>query len=189
MVRQVSRRERTNAAEGAVTTSAIDPQTAETTAFLDALFARGDTVLYRPVETWTECGKKKSRVEYTGTQHLTILDAAESWRAAAILQSIKRRSEREKTNSFFGVCPRFGDDGFDRAWQIRTVRALWADIDNATVDEVLTRIEAAGLPRPSNTVSSGNGVHVYWLLDTPYLIDDIGDPPKIEHEWIEVGGK
>jgi hypothetical protein len=34
-------------------------------------------------------------------------------------------------------------------------------------------------------VSSGHGVHVYWLLDEPYLIDDAGDPPCVQTEWVE----
>ena len=35
-------------------------------------------------------------------------------------------------------------------------------------------------------VASGNGVHLYWLLDQPHLIDDAGDPPAIETEWVEM---
>ena len=39
-------------------------------------------------------------------------------------------ASRNGDNLFFGVCPRFGGNGrFDLAWQIRTVRALWTDID------------------------------------------------------------
>ena len=37
-------------------------------------------------------------------------------------------------------------------------------------------------------MNSGNGVHLYWLLDTPYLIDDAGDPPPVQTEWIEGAG-
>jgi hypothetical protein len=35
-------------------------------AFLNAIFVPGDCVLIRPIETWTEAGKKISRVDYGG---------------------------------------------------------------------------------------------------------------------------
>ena len=166
-----------------MTASTVNPQTADTLAFMEALFTQGDTLLIRPVESWIEGGKKKSRVDFTGTQYLKVSepDVAETTpRTLAIFESIARRSALQKTNTFFGVCPRFGSGGeYDRAWQIRVVRALWADIDNATVEMVIQRIMVAELPRPSIIVSSGNGVHVYWLLDQPYLIDDAGEPPRI----------
>ena len=38
---------------------------------------------------------------------------------------------------------------------------------------------------PSIIVNSGNGVHLYWLLDTPYEIDDVGMPPPVLFEQIE----
>jgi hypothetical protein len=87
---------------------------------------------------------------------------------------------------FFGVCPRAGGKGrFDLAWQIRTVRCLWTDMDYITVADAQERISKAGLPHPSIVVNSGHGAHCYWLLDEPYLIDDVGDPPPVEMEWIK----
>jgi hypothetical protein len=81
---------------------------------------------------------------------------------------------------------RLGRNGrFDMAWQIRTVRVLWTDIDHITVDEARERVAKAGVPPPSISVNSGNGVHLYWLLDSPYLIDDAGDPPAVETEWTQ----
>ena len=78
---------------------------------------------------------------------------------------------------------------FDLAWQIRTVRALWTDIDYVSVEEVRERIAKADMPLPSIIVNSGNGVHLYWLLDTPYLIDDAGDPPPVHTDWIQGPGE
>ena len=96
----------------------------------------------------------------------------------------RARGQTERLNLFFGVCPRLGGKGrFDLAWQIRTVRALWTDIDHITVDEARERVANASLPPPSIIVNSGNGAHLYWLLDAPYLIDDAGDPPPVETEW------
>ncbi|MEQ9588027.1 MAG: hypothetical protein RJS97_08745 [Parvibaculaceae bacterium] len=147
--------------------------------FLRALFEDGDRILFRPIETWTEMGRKRSRVDFDSIRHaqLTLnLDVT-------ILQQL-RAAEQKRLNLFFGVCPRFGgNQQFDLAWQIRTVRALWADLDHCTVDEALERVQSAGLPEPSIVVNSGNGVHLYWLLQEPYLIDDVSDPPPVEIEW------
>jgi hypothetical protein len=102
-----------------------------------------------------------------------------------------QRSEREKANLFFGICPRFGkNEQYDLAWQIRVVRVLWADLDHCTVEEALQRCDKAGLPRPSVIVRSGHGVHLYWLLAKPFLIDDAGDPPPVFKDFIDqVPGK
>src|SRR5262249_55412942 len=118
--------------------------------FLANVFAPGDEVLIRPIEVWEEVvnGKKerKSRVLYKKTRHLTperLLDP-DVWGKLLALAAA------ERANLFFGVCPRFrGSDQYDFAWQIRTVRVLWADLDNCTPAEALARCEAAGLPRPS----------------------------------------
>src|SRR5690606_12993585 len=138
--------------------------------FLGVLFEPGDTITLRPIETWTEDKRKGTRVDYKGIVCLKITDDVKTSQLLHnICDSRMRRSIQERTNTFFGVCPRFDERGkYEKAWQIRTVRALWADIDHATVEDVVTRIVAVGLPRPSLIISSGNGVHVYWLLAEPY---------------------
>jgi hypothetical protein len=147
---------------------AADPAIEAGMVFLRALFVESDAVLFRPIEAWTENGQKKSRVDYKGIQYTRA--------GANVGNVIKRhneRSERTKTNIFFGVCPRFGTAGqYDLAWQIRVVRVLWSDVDHCTVNEALDRCKAAGVPKPSIIVASGNGAHLYWLLTEPCLIDD-----------------
>ena len=151
-------------------------------AFFGVLFDPSDTILFRPIESWVEAGTKRSRVDY---RH-TCYQAAEPDLLRVVLADLLCAAEAERTNLYFGVCPRVGGKGrFDLAWQIRTVRALWADIDHVAVDEARTKIEQAGLPAPSILVGSGNGVHAYWLLDEPYQIDDAGDPPPVETEWTQ----
>lgn len=149
--------------------------------FTRALFEPTDIIAIRPIELWDENGRKRSRVDF-------------SWARCLIQPHLERAfyslllaSERENTNLFFGVSPRFGKDKYDLAAQIRVVRSLWCDIDHATVEEVLERIKTAGLPIPTATVHSGNGVHVYYRLEAPYLIDDVGDPPPVEQEWYSDG--
>lgn len=162
-----------------------DPLINTGTRFLQALFDEKDTILFRPIETWNEGGKKHSRVLYKNT----FYRAANPILLRLAQQSLHQLSAAQNANVFFGVCPRFGHKGrFDLAWQIRAVRALWTDIDHVSVDDARDRLNKSGLPQPSIIVNSGNGVHVYWLLDEQYLIDDVGDPPAVETEWIEKPG-
>lgn len=151
------------------------------TAFLTALFDQRDLVLFRPIETWTEAGRKRSRVDYRNTEYRAAMP---DLLRLTMLQQLKL-AEEQRLNLFFGVCPRLGNKGrFDLAWQIHTVRTLWADIDHVTVDAALESVAKAKLPRPSIVVGSGHGAHFYWLLDQPYLIDDAGEPPPVLTEWI-----
>jgi len=165
------------------------------TDFLKALFASGDYILIRPIESWIEDKKKRSRVDYRGIRYFHVgLNGGNGWQnldrsLRIFLKAIVRRSATERSNLFYGVCPRFGQgDGhtnYDQAWQICTVRALWCDIDQCTVDEARERIKAAGLPEPSIIVWSGNGCHLYWILALPFLIDDVGDPAPVFTEFID----
>ncbi|NQT12729.1 MAG: hypothetical protein HQ582_08270 [Planctomycetes bacterium] len=164
--------------------------------FLSTLFDSGDYILIRPIESWIDSnGRKRSKVDYEWIVHplMGMRDNAGVWhptpdRTAATVKRQAERAEATKANVFFSVCPRVGGGGqYDLAWQIRKVRVLWADVDDCTVEEALKRCETAGLPLPSVVVSSGNGVHLYWLLDEPLLIDDIGTPPPVHTEWIDQG--
>ena len=149
--------------------------------FLTALFDERDLVLFRPIETWRENGRKQSHVDFTHTCYRQAVPAQLQNMLAWLLES----SATKRTNLFFGVCPRLGDHGrFDLAWQVRTVNTLWADVDQTTVDQCLTQCVERQLPHPSIAVNSGSGVHLYWLLDKPYRIDDVGAPPAVEIEWI-----
>ena len=150
--------------------------------FFDAMFEEHDTMLLRPVVSYTENGKKRTQVLYKSTLYrgrnpVLMLGA---------IPTLLRTAEQHQANLYFGVCPRVGPRGrFDLAWQIRTVRVLWADIDHVTIEEALARVRAAGLPEPSIVVNSGNGVHLYWILDVAYLIDDAGPAIPVETEWVK----
>jgi len=163
--------------------------------FLAALFVPGDWVLLRPIETWTEAGRKRSRVDYPNVRHIRvgIGDQAGNWHPwreglEAVAALLIESSKENHTGISVGVCPRFGGKGrFDLAWQIRTVRASWIDLDDCTVAAARQRCKDAGLPDPSVVVSSGSGVHLYWLLDEPYRIDDADDPPPVHESFDEDG--
>jgi hypothetical protein len=153
--------------------------------FLTTIFAPTDLILFRPIESWVERGLKRSRTDYKNT----LYRCANSELVKLTVLQLVQAAAKVHLNLFFGVCPRFGAKGrFDLAWQVRTVRCLWVDIDHVSVDEARERVAKAGLPDPSVVVGSGNGAHLYWLLDSPYLIDDVGDPLPVETEWLPTPG-
>jgi hypothetical protein len=154
--------------------------------FLTALFAPDDLLTFRPVESWIENGRKCSKVHYDTVAHLR----AQPEFLARCVKSQLECSEQFGTNVYFGVCPREGGDGqFDQAFQIRKVNTLWSDIDNTTWEAVQSIIEKVGLPHPSVVVNSGNGIHLYWLLDEPFQIDYASTPRPVLTEFNRVGGK
>ena len=149
--------------------------------FIGALFEPTDVILIRPVETWTDGNRTRRRVVFPEVCHPTADGLATDHRGFAELRGM---AAHERANVFFGVCPRFGPGGrYDRAYQIRTVRCVWADLDHGcTPVDALDRCDRAGLPRPTALVNSGHGCHVYWRLAEPVPIDDVGDPPAILQE-------
>jgi hypothetical protein len=152
--------------------------------FLDAVFDKHDYVMLRPTETWTEGSRKRAQViyGYPRWQRRCMLSTEGAWK------SLLDASEKYRANLFFGVAPRFGGKGqFDSSWQIRTIRALWADVDHCKPEEALKRCDAAKLPHPSIVVSSGHGGHLYWLLSEAFLIDDVERPPAVFTSFVDQG--
>jgi putative DNA primase/helicase len=153
--------------------------------FLSCIFEPDDNVLIRPVETWIDRDRKRSRVVFKEIRHRLVRHLLSK---APIWYLLIRMAERERANLFFGVCPRgSGKGSFDRAFHIRVVRVLWADLDHCTAEEAQQRCEAASLPRATVVIQSGHGIHLYWRLTEPLLIDDAGDPLPVHKEFIEQG--
>lgn len=73
-------------------------------------------------------------------------------------------------NIYYGVFGRVGRNGTAKG--CNTTKVLWCDYDEGMkdltvserIEEVGQRLRAAELPEPSILVSSGNGIHSYWLL-------------------------
>ncbi len=180
--------------------STTPPAITEGVTFLEAIFPPGSMVNIRPIETWKSGTRnpRTSRVDYEGVQHVLLgikngdgqFHHSSDWLKGR-LQRVVDRAARERTNVFFGTCSRAGSGGkYDRAWQIREVALLWADIDDThDLAELKKRIKSAGLPGPSIINDSGHGFHVFWILGVPYRIDDCGDPPPVQREWVEKAGK
>jgi len=79
-------------------------------------------------------------------------------------------SHFKNTNVYFGVCPRRERQGKEE--NVGEVNSVWVDLDCENMKEkldALKKLDRFDLS-PSIIVSSGNGLHCYWLLDRPYAI-------------------
>ena len=65
-----------------------------------------------------------------------------------------------------GANPRLKAGG-TTACGVRLARCLFADFDDCNADDARSAWQAAKLPRPTLTMMSGHGVHVYWRLHEP----------------------
>jgi hypothetical protein len=73
------------------------------------------------------------------------------------------RADRGKEDAFISVNE---FDGWRYVRLLRSLRALYVDLDEQTnVYEVLDVLSAARIPAPGLIVSSGSGLHLYWLLE------------------------
>ncbi|MBK9944198.1 MAG: hypothetical protein IPP13_21570 [Kouleothrix sp.] len=97
---------------------------------------------------------------------------------------------------YFGVNPTNERGGsFKRVTNasVASLNCLFAEFDAKDFDSMAAtsaHVEALD-PRPSIIVSSGGGLHAYWLLDEPYLIDDGNRQKavKLLYGWVKrVGG-
>jgi len=173
----------------------------ESVAFLKAMFQPQDTVHFRLIESWVDPETSKVGTLVVGKFWfrfgLSVPSQSDPtvnvWRwlpDGEITRQVQRLidlSAVKKANVYFGVCPRFGGKGeYEFAWQIRTARCIWIDVDDTDDwSEVAKRIESAKLPPPSIVVHSGNGLHLYWLLDPSYEIDDTDPvrPAAVRDVW------
>ena len=82
----------------------------------------------------------------------------------------------EGCDTYFGVST-FAEGTSRKAENARTVRSLFLDLDCGVGKPYPTQVEALGalrdfcraykIPKPSFTVNSGGGIHVYWVLTEP----------------------
>lgn len=121
--------------------------------FLHALFAG--------TSGWIELRCFSSGKERTG--------AASYWfetveALTASLPEIRAFAERRGLTASLGVLPRQSRSG--RAADTSPGRAAWADLDFKAVAEAEARrrIDGLGARRPSVVISSGHGLHLYWLM-------------------------
>lgn len=148
--------------------------------FLEFMYDEGDLITFRPIKNWYDNGERKGRVILTEWKTFAVEEMAKEF------PKYYQFCEKEKTNAFYGVCPRFGrrteKTSFEKRWQIRKANFFWLDIDYLTPEEAVDRIEQAGVPEPSVIVSTGNGVHCYWRLENSLKFAQ-QDPPVLEHMY------
>ncbi|MBN9520106.1 hypothetical protein J0H58_16525 [bacterium] len=135
------------------------------------LFAPSDLVELRLIETWVDAGKKRSRFVQS------VFDRAAGFDATA-LATLNAYCAVTNANAFLGVCPRAARAP-GRSGTINCCRSLWGDLDHCRPREAIERIDRAGLPPASVVVVSGNGSHVYWLLDEPLTLTVSGHPDAL----------
>ena len=124
----------------------------------------------------------------------TLPDRKTRWFKCTEIEKISKMAETlgKKTNVFFGVGLRNkvlpnGQRGSEK--DILGVTALYADIDvrgdahaqtslPSSVDEATDFLHSLKI-KPSIIVNSGNGIHGYWLLDKPFIIETEEDRKHI----------
>ena len=70
---------------------------------------------------------------------------------------------RDGENIYFGANPRKKIGGRS-AKDVALARCLFVDIENTTIENASQLIREAGLPKPTASLNSGHGVHLYWRL-------------------------
>lgn len=114
---------------------------------------------------------------------------------------------RAKTNLYFSVhpsrcIPACNAHGEVRPpeWvrsQLKTIAAincLFAEYDtkdHGDEEKIAAHLDSLCVPSPSVTVHSGAGLHVYWLLNEPYLLDSEARLEAAKHmqaSWVKVVG-
>ncbi|MHA7839489.1 MAG: hypothetical protein ACX98W_18660, partial [bacterium] len=123
--------------------------------YFDALF-RG-VPGYIEIRLIEPDGPSTRRISSSIDEALRIVDEARS-RRVNVFPGIATRASRSTKR---------GAGGKEN---LRAANALWVDLDWRTPEEeqeALTAIDRCPIP-PSLIVHSGNGRHLYWLLETPY---------------------
>ena len=128
------------------------------------MFLPKELIELRFVESWLSQGKKLSRVARSA-----------EWRRqediVAAHGDLTTFAKRTRANIYYGVCPRSKEGDADDQ-SIQTVRCIWCDIDCISLDQAVGRWQEAGIPNPSIIVSSGAGIHGYWLLERDLHSDE-----------------
>ncbi len=126
--------------------------------FLSALFLPEELIELRFIESWLSHGKKRSRV-VRAAQWLQRADVI------AMHAGLTAFAKRTRANIYFGVCPRPRSGRRRRSAASRPFAASGATSTTSTLTKRWARWTDAGIPQPSIVVSSGSGVHGYWLLE------------------------
>lgn len=96
----------------------------------------------------------------------------------SVSQFLREASNHKDKEIYFGVATRLGHGG--KKHNCYRICAVWADLDGVRLKDVDFD------PAPTFTVISGGGVHCYWKLESPVLINN-GNGRLAEIESINRG--
>ena len=116
--------------------------------FLTSLFA---TELYGQIEIRAIASKKVER--------LWLYSISDFEKVSGRIEFL----QNEGFNIFIGINPRRGKQG--KSENIEFVNSLWLDLDH--IDHTKETNLQSFRPKPSMVISSGNGLHAYWIFDKP----------------------
>ncbi len=131
--------------------------------FLSMLFVPGDRVEFRAIKADRGIGHSAYRV--ADSDFTQIVSGMAEW--------LEAHNQGSYDGIYIGVNPRGqttgGSGGSGTDADVVCFRSLFVDFDDATIDEAIRRITAAGLPSPTFLVASGRatGTHAYWRLASP----------------------
>lgn len=129
--------------------------------FTAAVFEPTDRIEIRVIESWQEDDRKRS----------TLIERF--WiQASKIANEVPRLCELNTLggNVYFGVNPRMECSG--RKQSVRVIRSIWMDMDGVTLEDASASWRPHVPGEPSIVVSSGHGIHAYWLLKEPFHIQN-----------------
>lgn len=78
------------------------------------------------------------------------------------VDELEKYNPDQDKNVYFGIYTRLGRSG--KAENCITTKALWADFDYVTEGQARKIIHDSALPEATIIISSGNGIHAYWIL-------------------------
>ena len=143
-------------------------------ALVRTIFEPRDLVEIRAIRSPASGDPNSSRVVYRG------------WHQAdELVKEFDRLSElnHQGANIYYGVNPRRDHSG--KKSSIQLCRTLWADIDDCSVAEARLRWRTK-VPEPSIVVHSGHGVHLYWRLNEPLILDSPNRIIELEGTLVEI---
>ena len=76
------------------------------------------------------------------------------------------RIETGRLNVYCSANPR-NRRGGTKSEDVAVARSVFADLEHVSFEQAVEQIEKARLPKPTMTVNSGHGIHLYWRLLNP----------------------
>ena len=96
-----------------------------------------------------------------------------------------RTIEQVRLNVYCSANPR-NRLGGTKSEDVALARSIFADLEHVSLEQAVERIEKSRLPKPTMTVNSGHGIHLYWRLVEP--ITDLAAWKTLQKRLIQLLG-